>query len=185
MLVGREDIFPCGETRTLEATTAFCGKSRCLTHMAAVCSTPASFPLIFLTFAPSHLPQPSSLALSPAHFLPVVATIQFRSLFAFLLCCMPASPYLPPYLATSRPVSILFLPIFLCPPGSRHSLPLLASPPSTSMCTSHTPPCRSFSPCLPACLPPCIPLFLHAFQLASLASFLSLLPARVNMTHPD
>lgn len=184
MLVGREDIFRCGETRTLEATAAFCGKSRCLTHMAAVCSVPASFPLISLTFAPSHLPQPSSLALSPAHFLPVVATIQFLSLFAFMLCCMPVSPYLPPYLATSLPVSIHFLPIFLCPPGSLRSLPPLASSPL------HLPPCApaTLDPAtrsLPACLPLCIPLFLHVFQLASLASFLSLLPARVNMTHPD
>lgn len=139
--------------------------------MAAVCSTPASFPLISLTFAPSHLPQPSSLALSPAHFLPVVTTIQFRSLFASFLCCMPASPYLPPYLATSLPVSILFSPIFLCPPGSPLASPLpiylhVHQPHSTLPLVLS----------LPACLPPCIPLFLHVFQLASLASFLSLSP---------
>lgn len=149
MVVDREGILPCGEACTLEAATAFCGKSRCLTHMGAVCSTPASFPF-FLTFAPAHLPQPSSLNLSPLRFLPALATIQVHSL-------MPASPFLPPYLETLKCLSHFFTSISLPTTFPSLSTSSCTPPPQTSMCTSYTQPCRWFFPCLPPPLHPALP----------------------------
>lgn len=161
MLVGREDIFPCGETRTLEAATAFCGKSRCLTHMAAVCSTPASFLLIFPTFAPAHHLQPSSLALSPPHFLPAVATIQFTLCVSVLLhaCLSLPSPIpcsLPPCL------SLFFSPLFPTRFPWLSTSSCIFPPPSIYLHVHqlHSHPAAHSRPALPACLSTGKPCFL-------------------------
>lgn len=124
-------------------------KSRCLTHMAAVCSTPASFSLIFLTFAPAHLLQPPSLTLSPppSGFVP---SLPF-CFSAFLLCCMPTSPYLPPYIATSLPASVFFFHLYF----SAHQVP--------------------FALYLLLHLPP--PIYLHVHQFYSTLPLVFFLPA--------
>lgn len=85
-----------------------------------------------------------------------------RSSF-FLLCCMFASAYLPPYLAAHTcshpPLSESFISP-LCPPGSLRSRPPLAPPSSSSTNTSLTPPCRSPASLLPAHLSHDKPCFL-------------------------
>lgn len=160
----RADIFPpsCGEGR---GGSALWEKSRCLTHMAAVCVQhagffPSTLPLSILTFAPARLLQPPSLTLSPPHFFAGCSHHAVAVSFFFLLCCMPASLYLPPYL----PVSVLFF-----------SISVSTRFPSLSTSLSHL-----FSP------PPCAPATLHPASLhPALLPFLSLslLPARAHMTH--
>lgn len=139
---------------TRPAATAFCGKSRCLTHMAAVCSAPASFSLICLTFAPAHLLQPSSLTMSPPQFLRVVATppVSFPLCLSALLHVSLSLPS--PIPCNLPPCLNHFFYLYFSAHQVLFTLYFLLHPPkSTSMCTSYTPPCRLFSPSLPACLP--------------------------------
>lgn len=109
MLVGWEDIFPCGETRTLKVLTVFCGKSRCLTHMAAVSSMPASIPscfpppLIILTFAPAHLftfsnphSDTSTFPVSCSHHPPLSPSFLFCFAACLTLPTFPIPCNLPP-----------------------------------------------------------------------------------------
>lgn len=165
MLVVSGRIFSLPPVARGEAA-ALCGKKAGAspTWLQCVCSTPASSsPPSPSQSSPSRLLGSSNHHPSLCHHhisLPVVATMQLQFLFFFLLCCMPASLYLPPYL----PVSVLFF-----------SISVSTRFPSLSTSLSHL-----FSP------PPCAPATLHPASLhPALLPFLSLslLPARAHMTH--
>lgn len=143
-----EMLFPEMHTLEAAAAAAFCGRSRCLTHMAAVCITLASFTFSALLTSSQHHPS----LCHHHHSCRLWATLQFHSLCAFLLCGMFASSYLPPYHATSlpRPVFFYFTSITL-PTKSPSICTTSCSHPSPFICTSYTPPCLS-SPILPSCL---------------------------------
>lgn len=152
------------------------GKS--LTHMAAVCSMPAStFPHVSSPFSLSRL-----RACSPPP--PTIIHCFFTGILPAAGCSRHPGLIPPSYLFFLFALlhTCLSLPSPLFPESSFHLV-------LQWLCTFIS------SPCAPATLHPaahfprvCTSLFLYVFQLASFAFFLSLslslLPARPNMTHP-
>lgn len=107
-----------GFAQTPSSGSVLWRKSRCLTHMAAVCSMLSSLP------TPSFLPQICACSTPPTtirHTVTITVTggcslrlhlLPFFFLFCFAAC--PSHSTIPPaYL----PVSLLFSPLFLCQPG--------------------------------------------------------------------
>lgn len=156
--------------------------------MAAVCSTPASLSLIFLTFCarsppPTVVPPRSVATTFPAGYSHRPLSFPLFPFSALLHACLslpsPIPCNLPPCL------NLFFSPLFLCPPGSpslstSSFIPPTPTPPSTSMCTSYTPPCRSFPLPLPASLRPALPACLSTGK----PRFLSLSLSLSSLTEP-
>lgn len=171
MLVDWEDVFPCGASSRRRQPSV--GKKLvphphgCSVQHAGFSSLMLPRASLFLTFAPAHLLQPSPPTLCHRHITAActVATIQFHSIFTFLLCCMHASPNLPPILRSLTPcpspcfTSISMPSLSLCPPF----------PPNPPPCA---PPYLCFSLFLSLSLS--ILLFLHVVQQSLFFPFLSL-----------
>lgn len=162
------------EMHTLEAATAFCGKSRCLTHMAALCSTPASFTLIFLSFAP--LLTSSNHHPSLCHHHNSCRLWPHSSFVPSLPFCFAACLPLPSFPHTLQPPSLpqLFFNLYLSVHWVPFTLYYLLYPPHLpprALATLHPDTCSlpaSLHPALPACLSTGKPCFLSLSSLPEL-----------------
>lgn len=122
--------------RRLQAAAVFCGEKAGASPtwlQCAACFLRFPPPPFFLKFAPAQLLRPPSVTLSPSPSQAVVASVYIYCLFFFFSALLHVRLTLP----SPQPTSLYhsFFHLSFC---ANQVLP--PSSPSSSMCTSHTPP---------------------------------------------